>query len=67
MRALIIGAVLLAAAAAGFHNLITSSVAAVWDAKAATFSERFAPALDQMKKPVGALTSTGNRHQISVV
>jgi hypothetical protein len=67
MRALIIGAVLLAVAAAGFHNLISSSVAAVWDAKAATFSERFAPALDQMKKPVGALTSTGNTRQVVVV
>ena len=67
MRALIIGAVLLAVAAAGFHNLISSSVAAVWDAKTATFSERFAPALDQMKKPVGALTSTGIKRQVLVV
>ena len=67
MRALIIGVVLLAAAAAGFHNLTSSSLAAAWDAKAATFSERFAPALDQMKKPVGALTSTGNKRQVLVV
>ena len=67
MRAMIIGAVLLSAAAAGFHNLISSSLAAAWDAKAATFSERFAPALDQMKKPVGALTSMGNKRQVVVV
>ena len=67
MRVLIFGVILLAVAAAGFHTLISSSLAAAWDAKAATFSERFAPALDQMKKPVGALTSTGNKRQISVV
>jgi hypothetical protein len=67
MRAMIIGAVLLAAAVAGFHNLISSSFAAAWDAKAAPFSERFAPALDQMKKPVGALMSTGNKRQVLVV
>jgi hypothetical protein len=42
MRALIFGAILLAVAAAGFHTLISSSPAAAWDAKAATFSERFA-------------------------
>jgi hypothetical protein len=59
MRALIIGVVLLAAAAAGFHNLITSSLAAAWDAKAVTFSERFAPALNQMKNPPAQSTSTG--------
>jgi hypothetical protein len=59
MRALIIGFVLLAAAAAGFHNLITSSLAAAWDAKAATFSERFAPALNEMKTPPAQSTSTG--------
>jgi hypothetical protein len=68
MRALIFGAILLlAVAAAGFHTLISSSLAAAWDAKAATFSERFAPALDQMKKPVLALTLTGNKRQVLVV
>lgn len=45
MRTLIFGAVLLAVAAAGFHTLISSSLAAVRDGKAATFSERFAPVL----------------------
>ena len=59
MRTLIFGAILLAVAAAGFHTLISSSLAAARNAKAATFSERFAPALDQMKKPAGALTSAG--------
>ena len=45
MRTLIFGAILLAVAAAGFHTLISSSIAAARDAKAATFSERFAPVL----------------------
>jgi hypothetical protein len=67
MRTLIFGVILLAVAAAGFHTLISSSLAEARDAKAATFSERFAPVLNQMKKPVGALTSTGNKRQISVV
>jgi hypothetical protein len=59
MRTLIFGAILLAVAAAGFHTLISSSLASVRQAKAATFSERFAPVLNQMKKPAGALTSAG--------
>jgi hypothetical protein len=59
MRTLIFGAILLAVAAAGFHTLISSSLAAARDAKAATFSGRFAPVLNQMKKPAGALTSAG--------
>jgi hypothetical protein len=59
MRALILGAILLAVAAAGFHTLISSSLAAARDAKPATFSQRFAPVLNQMKKPAGALTSAG--------
>jgi hypothetical protein len=46
MRTLIFGAILLAVAAAGFHTLISSSLAAAQNAKAATFSERFAPALN---------------------
>jgi hypothetical protein len=45
MRSLIFGAILLAVAAVGFHTLISSSLAAARDAKAATFSERFAPVL----------------------
>jgi hypothetical protein len=57
MRNLIFGAILLAIAAIGFHTLISSSLAAARDAKAATFSERFAPVLNAMKKPAGALTS----------
>jgi hypothetical protein len=59
MRTLIFGAILIAVAAAGFNTLISSSLAAARDAKAATFSERFAPVLNQMKKPAGALTSAG--------
>jgi hypothetical protein len=59
MRSLIFGAILIAAAAAGFHTLISSSLAAARDAKAATFSERFAPALNQMKNPPAQRTSTG--------
>jgi hypothetical protein len=45
MRSLIFGAILFAVAAAGFHTLISSSLAAAQDARAATFSERFAPVL----------------------
>jgi hypothetical protein len=67
MRTLIFGAILLAVAAAGFHTVISSSFAAARDAKAATFSERFAPVLNQMKEPAGALTSTGNKRQVLVV
>ena len=60
MRGLIFGAILLAVAAAGFHTLISSSLATARDAKAATFSERFAPVLKApMSKPDGALTSAG--------
>ena len=45
MRSVIFSAVLLAVAAAGFHALISGSLAAARDSRAATFSERFAPAL----------------------
>jgi len=45
MRTLIFGAILLAVAAAGSYSLISSSLAASRDAKAATFAERFAPVL----------------------
>ena len=45
MRTLVFGVILLAVAAAGFHILISSSLAAARNAKAATFSERFAPVL----------------------
>ena len=51
MRALIFGAILLAVAAAAFHAPISSALAVARDARATTFSERFAPVLDQMKKP----------------
>jgi hypothetical protein len=53
MRTLIFGAILLAVAVAGFHTQISTSFAAARDARTATFSERFAPVLDQMKKPAG--------------
>jgi hypothetical protein len=46
MRTLVFGAVLLALASVGFNTLITSSLAAARDAKAATFSERCAPVLN---------------------
>jgi hypothetical protein len=45
MRSLIFSALLLAVVCVGFHTLISASLAAARDAKAATFSERFAPAL----------------------
>jgi len=45
MRALIFGAVLLASAAVLFHGFISASLIAAKDARAATFSERFVPAL----------------------
>ena len=48
MRSVIFGAILLAVASVGFHTLISSSPAAARDAKAATFSERFAPVIKPM-------------------
>jgi hypothetical protein len=45
MRSMIFGVILITVAAAGFHTLISSSLAAARDSKAATFSERFAPVL----------------------
>jgi hypothetical protein len=50
MRSLIFGAILLAVAAAGFHTLIQSALAAAREARVATFSERFAPVLAPLKK-----------------
>lgn len=51
MRTLIFGAILLAVGSAGFHTMISSSLAAARDDKPATFAERFAPILDQLNKP----------------
>jgi hypothetical protein len=45
MRALIFGTILLAVGSVLFHGLISASLVAARDAKAATFAERFAPAL----------------------
>lgn len=45
MRRLIFAAILLATASIGFYNLVSASIAASRDAKAATFAERFAAAL----------------------
>jgi hypothetical protein len=45
MRALVFGAILLAVGSVLFHEFISASLVAARDAKAATFSERFAPAL----------------------
>jgi hypothetical protein len=50
MRGLIFGACLLAVGIVGFHSLISGALVAARDARAATFSERFAPAL---KTPSG--------------
>jgi hypothetical protein len=43
MRTLIFGAALISVASVGFHVLIPGSLAAAREAKAAAFSERFAP------------------------
>jgi hypothetical protein len=59
MRTLIFVAILLATTIAGLYPLVSSSVASVRNARAPTFSERFAPVLDQMKKPTGAITAAG--------
>lgn len=45
MRTLIFGIVLLAVASTGFHYFLSASLVVARDAKAATFSERFAPVL----------------------
>ena len=45
MRSFIFGVILVAVAAVGFHTFLSSSLAAARDAKAATFSERFAPVI----------------------
>lgn len=45
MRTLFLGAALLAIAFVGCSTVISASLSAARDAKAATFSERFAPAL----------------------
>ncbi len=45
MRNVIFAVLLLAVASIGFHALISGSLAAAREARAATFAERFAPAL----------------------
>ena len=65
MRRLIFGAILLVTTIAGLYPLFSSSVASVRNARAATFSERFAPVLDQMKEPASA--NTGTRVTIPVL
>lgn len=45
MRTLIFSIVLLAVAAAGFYTLVSASIAASRDTKAASFAERFDAAL----------------------
>ena len=50
MRRLIFGVALLAVASVGFHTFISASLAAARDARATTFAERFAPALELMAK-----------------
>lgn len=45
MRTLIFGILLLAVVSTGFHYFISASLTVAREAKAATFSERFAPAL----------------------
>jgi len=48
MRKLILGVALLAVVAVGCSALITGALSAARDTKAATFSERFAPALNSL-------------------
>ncbi|MGY8677188.1 hypothetical protein Q2941_05150 [Bradyrhizobium sp. UFLA05-153] len=50
MRRLVFAAALLAVATVGFHSFISASLAAAREAKAATFAERFAPAVELMGK-----------------
>ncbi|MBR0713184.1 hypothetical protein [Bradyrhizobium liaoningense] len=50
MRRLVFAAALLAVATGGFHVFISASLAAAREAKAPTFSERFAPVLPLMEK-----------------
>jgi hypothetical protein len=45
MRTYIFGAVLLAVAFVGFYSLFSASLAKAWEARPATFAERFAPVL----------------------
>jgi hypothetical protein len=50
MRNLVFGGCLIAVAFIGFHSMVSGALMAAQEAKAATFSERFAPAL---KTPSG--------------
>jgi len=45
MRRLILGAVLAVVACAGLYMEFSASLAAAWDARPATFAQRFAPVL----------------------
>jgi hypothetical protein len=45
MRKWIFGAVLAVVASAGLYMTFASSIAAAWDARPATFAQRFAPVL----------------------
>lgn len=45
MRRLMLGAVLAVVVSAGLYFEFSASLAAAWDARPATFSQRFAPAL----------------------
>jgi len=66
MRTLIFGAIL-TVTTAGFHNLISSSLAVAREAKAVAFSERFAPVLKlPIGKPADTLTTGGNERQVFV-
>jgi hypothetical protein len=47
MRRLILGAVLAVVASAGLYMAFSASLAAAWDSRPATFSERYAPILKQ--------------------
>jgi hypothetical protein len=48
MRSLVFGTMLVALAAVGCSTLISASLSAARDMRAATFSERFAPALKSL-------------------
>ena len=47
MRKMIFSAILVAVASAGLYAMFSASLAAKWDARPATFSERYAPILKQ--------------------
>jgi hypothetical protein len=64
MRTLIFAACLLATTVAGLFPLVSTSIASVQSARAATFSERFAPVLDQMKMPAPKVSGSRAKNPV---